>query len=236
MNLSRFYTNPEVRRITGKFIIILLIGIIGIYFLSLSIVKNINKTLINQNTMVAAQILDNNSPKDIIKNFYTTKSDKELENARQFLKSYGYDENLSLASNDITSEFFKEIIKVFIPMFIIYIITLYLLFLNELKSIFLQVRTIVKETGAMSDGEYHRIEGKFEEGDMAILISSLNYMGDRVNNSIELLKEEKTYLKDFLSDMSHQLKTPLASLVMFNDLLRENENMPYEDRVNFLDK
>jgi len=236
MNLSRFYTNPEVRRITGKFIITLLIGIIGIYFLSLSIVKNINKTLMNQNTIVVAQILDNNSPKDIIKNFYTTKSDKELENARQFLKSYGYDENLSLASNDITSEFFKEIIKVFIPMFIIYIITLYLLFLNELKSIFLQVRTIVKETGAMSDGEYHRIEGKFEEGDMAILISSLNYMGDRVNNSIELLKEEKTYLKDFLSDMSHQLKTPLASLVMFNDLLRENENMPYEDRVNFLDK
>ena len=236
MNLSRFYTNPEVRRITGKFIIILLIGMIGIYFLSLSIVKNINKTLINQNTMVVAQILDNNSPKDIIKNFYTTKSDKELEKAKEFLESYGYAENLSLASNDITSEFFKEIIKVFMTMFIIYVITLYLIFIKELKSIFSQVRTIVKETGAMSDGKYHRIEGKFEEGDMAVLISSLNYMGDRVNNSIELLKEEKTYLKDFLSDMSHQLKTPLASLVMFNDLLRENENMPYEDRVNFLDR
>lgn len=236
MNLRRFYTNPEVRRITVKFIIILLLGIICVYFLSLSIVKNINKTLINQNTVMAAQILDNNSPSDTIKNFYTAKSDEELEKARVFLKSYGYDENLSLESNDITSGFLKEIIKVFMPIFIIYIVILYLVFLKELKGIFSKVENIVQETGAMSDGEYHRIEGKFEEGDMAVLISSLNYMGDRVNNSIELLNEEKKYLKDFLSDISHQLKTPLSSLIMFNDLLRENENMPYRDRINFIDK
>ena len=88
----------------------------------------------------------------------------------------------------------------------------------------------------MSHGEYKAIAGDFDEGEMAILVSSLNYMGERVNNSIRLLKEEKENLKDFLADISHQLKTPLSSLVMFNDLLRQNENMPYEDRVKFLDK
>ena len=88
----------------------------------------------------------------------------------------------------------------------------------------------------MSCGEYRNIEDYFKEREMAILISSLNYMGERVNNSIELLRDDKGSLKDFLSDISHQLKTPLASLVMFNDLLRENENMPYEDRAKFLDK
>ncbi|MDR3597950.1 HAMP domain-containing sensor histidine kinase [Clostridium sp.] len=236
MSLSRFYVNPEVRRITGKFIILLLLGIISVYSLSFYIVKNINKTLINQNTVILAQILDNNSPEDIIKNFYTVKSDEELKKARTLLKAYGYDENISLASNDITQGVFNEIIKVFIPIFLFYIIIIYILFLNELKGIFSQVDNIVKETGGMSEGKYNRIKGKFEEGDMAILISSLNYMGDRVNNSIELLKEEKSYLKDFLSDVSHQLKTPLASLIMFNDLLKENENMPYEDRNNFLDR
>lgn len=236
MNLRRFYANPEVKRITVKFIIILIIGAIGVYFLSLSIVRNINKTLIEQNTVVVAQILENNSPKEIIKNFYTTKSDEELKKAREFLKSYGYDENLSLVSNDITFGFFKEIIKVFIPMLLIYILILYLIFLNELKIIFSQVDNIVKQTGAMSDGKYHRIEGKFEEGGIAVLISSLNYMSDRVNNSIELMKEEKEYLRDFLSDISHQLKTPLASLIMFNDLLTQNENMSYKDRMKFLDK
>ncbi|AQR96060.1 sensor histidine kinase [Clostridium saccharoperbutylacetonicum] len=236
MNLRRFYSNPEVKRITTRFTIMLFIGIICIYFLSCSIVNNINKNLINQNTIIAAQILKNTSPKEIIKNFYTVESDEEVEKARTFLKTYGYDENLSIESNEISSSFLKEIIEVFIPTFVIYIISLYLIFLRELKGIFFQVEAVVKETGAMSDGEYTRLEGKFNDGDMSDLISSLNYMGDRVNNSIERLKEEKRYLKDFLSDMSHQLKTPLASLIMFNDLLKENESMPYEDRVNFLDR
>lgn len=236
MNLRRLYTNPEVKRITVKFIIMMLAGIISIYFLSLAIVKSINKTLINQNTLIAAQILENKQSKDIIKNFYINASDDELENARTFLKSYGYDENLSFESNNIEYGFFKQITEIFIPIFIMYIMIMYFLFIKELKGIFSKIDSIVKETCAMSNGKYCRIEGKFEEGDMALLISSLNYMGNRVNNSIELLKEEKSYLKEFLSDVSHQLKTPLASLVMFNDLLKENENMPYEDRVNFLDR
>ena len=89
-------------------------------------------------------------------------------------------------------------------------------------------------TKSMSEGEYKKIDGSYTEGEMAILISSLNYMGDRVNNSINLLQEDKENLKDFLSDISHQLKTPLASLVMFNDLLKDNKDMPYEDRERFL--
>ena len=143
MNLRRFYTNPEVRRITVKFIIILLLGAISIYFVSLFIVKNISKTLMNQNTIILAETLQNKPPKDIIKNFYTDKSDEELEDARVILKGYGYDENLSLNSNEITLRFFKEIIKVFVPMFLIYIIILYLMFLRALKDIFSQVETIV---------------------------------------------------------------------------------------------
>ncbi|MCS4464049.1 hypothetical protein JTT01_07060 [Clostridium botulinum] len=32
--------------------------------------------------------------------------------------------------------------------------------------------------------------------------------------------------------MSHQLKTPLSSLIMFNELMKD-ENMPMEDRKIF---
>ncbi|GKX67208.1 sensor histidine kinase [Inconstantimicrobium mannanitabidum] len=236
MNLRRFYTNPEVKRITFKFIIILLLGTVSIFLLSLTIVKSINKILVNQNAIVLAETLENKQPKDLIRNFYTVKSKDELSKAKALLKSYGYDEELALESNDITYGFFKEILMAFIPIYIFFVVILYLLFMREMKNVFSQIQKIVKETNTMSDGKYVRIEGRFEEGEMAMLISSLNYMGDRVNNSIELLKEEREYLKDFLSDISHQLKTPLASLIMFNDLLRENENMPYDDRVNFLNK
>ncbi len=236
LNIRRFYRNPEVKKITVKFIIILLVGIITIFSASSFIVKRVNRLMINQNAIILSNILEEKDTISVIKDFYKISNKEEVQRANELLKSYGYGENMSMASNEIGTYIGKEILTVFIPMGVLYLVILYLLFLKELRGIYIKMDEIVTKTGGVSSGKYKRIEGDFNEGEMAVLISSLNYMGDRVNNSIELLKAEKEYLKDFLSDISHQLKTPLASLIMFNDLLKENENMPYEDRIKFLDK
>ena len=236
MNLNKFYRNPEARRTTIKFIIILVIGVVTIVAASFSISKYINKKLINQNSIILANVLEGKQESEFISNFYEDKSTEEIEQAKQILSSYGYDEKTSLSGNEIGSEILNTMLMVFIPILILFLVILYLAFIKELRGIYNHIEGIVSNTCKMSDGEYKKIEGDYNEGEMAILISSLNYMGDRVNNSIELLQSDKENLKDFLSDISHQLKTPLASLVMFNDLLRENEKMPYEDRVKFLDE
>ena len=236
MNLNKFYRNPEARRTTIKFIIILVIGVVTIVAASFSISKYINKKLINQNSIILANVLEGKQESEFISNFYEDKSTEEIEQAKQILSSYGYDEKTSLSGNEIGSEILNTMLMVFIPILILFLVILYLAFIKELRGIYSHIEGIVSNTCKMSDGEYKKIEGDYNEGEMAILISSLNYMGDRVNNSIELLQSDKGNLKDFLSDISHQLKTPLASLVMFNDLLRENEKMPYEDRVKFLDE
>ncbi|MFR2300573.1 MAG: sensor histidine kinase, partial [Clostridium paraputrificum] len=144
--------------------------------------------------------------------------------------------DLSIMVNEVTNKFYTEILVIFIPIIILFTIMLYLIFIKELKDIYVQVDNIVKNISDTSNGKFKKIEPKYEEGDVAILTTSLNYMGERVNNSIQKLNEDKDNLKDFLSDISHQLKTPLASLVMFTDLMKENEDMPKEDRAKFLDK
>ncbi|MBD7910353.1 sensor histidine kinase [Clostridium cibarium] len=236
MDSLKFYRNPEARKVTGKFMIILIIGIIAIGLASFIIAKNISKTLINQNAVILSNILEGKKDTDIIKNFYEKGSSEEISKAKEFLSSYGYDENITLDSDEIVQGILKNMLLIFIPILVVFLVILYFCFVKELKRIYIKINEIVESTGAMSNGEFREIDGDYKEGEMALLISSLNYMGDRVNNSIELLRYDKEKLKDFLSDISHQLKTPLASLVMFNDLLRENENMPYEDRVKFLDK
>jgi len=236
MSLQKIYRNPEARRITFKFIIILLIGVVTIVASSFTIAKKISDTLINQNAIILANVLEGKEESQIVKNFYENKSNEEVEKAKEILSSYGYDQNISLSGDEIVLGILKTMLIIFTPTIILFLSILYLEFLRELKLIYKDIEGIVSNTGAMSKGEYKKIEGDYKEGEMAILISSLNYMGDRVNNSIELLQSDKEHLKDFLSDISHQLKTPLASLIMFNDLLRENDNMPYEDRVKFLDK
>jgi signal transduction histidine kinase len=236
MKLEKLFRNPEAKRVTRKFIIILILGVSSVAITSFVLANYINKLIINQNTVTMANILEGKTDPSIIKNFYKLREEGEIENARKLLKTYGYDENMSLRSNEIHSEILRLMIIMFTPSTIIFLLILYIIFTKELKGIYIQIIDIVENTGAMSKGEYTRIKNHIAEGEMEVLISSLNYMGDRVNNSINLLKEDKENLKDFLSDISHQLKTPLASLVMFNDLLRENVNMSKEDQIKFLEK
>lgn len=236
MNLKRLYNNPEAKKITVKFIVIFLVGVISIFGATYYVVNNINKTLMDQNTSVLSSIIENKDIPEIIKGFYEIKDGNELVEAKEILKSYGYDDELSIMVNEVTNKFYKEILVIFIPIMILFTIMLYLIFIKELKDIYVQVDNIVKNISDTSNGKFKKIEPKYEEGDVAILTTSLNYMGERVNNSIQKLKEDKENLKDFLSDISHQLKTPLASLVMFTDLMKENEDMPKEDRAKFLEK
>lgn len=236
MNLKRLYNNPEAKKITSKFLIIFLVGVISIFGATYYVVENINKTLLDQNISVISSVIENKEISEVIKGFYEIKDENELVEAKEILQSYGYDDELSIMVNEVTNKFYTEILVIFIPIIILFTIMLYLIFIKELKDIYVQVDNIVKNISDTSNGKFKKIEPKYEEGDVAILTTSLNYMGERVNNSIQKLNEDKDNLKDFLSDISHQLKTPLASLVMFTDLMKENEDMPKEDRAKFLDK
>lgn len=236
MNLKRLYNNPEAKKITSKFLIIFLVGVISIFGATYYVVENINKTLLDQNISVISSVIENKEISEVIKGFYEIKDGNELVEAKEILESYGYDDELSIMVNEVTNKFYTEILVIFIPIIILFTIMLYLIFIKELKNIYVQVDNIVKNISDTSNGKFKKIEPKYEEGDVAILTTSLNYMGERVNNSIQKLNEDKDNLKDFLSDISHQLKTPLASLVMFTDLMKENEDMPKEDRAKFLDK
>lgn len=236
MNIEKLYRNPEVKKTTIKYVIVLIIGIIVITSTANILINKLNKRIINQNTLILSKFINNQDISKIIPNLYSAGDEKALEEAKELLKSYGYDEYLSIDRNEEIKFFSKEVMWTMIPIYIFFITLMYLLFLRELKSVYDKIEDIVSNISSMSKGEYKEIEGSFDVGELGILTSSLNYMGDRVNNSIHMLKKEKENLKDFLADISHQLKTPLASLVMFNDLLRENENMPHEDKIKFLDK
>lgn len=233
MDIRKLYRNPEIKKVTFKFIIILIIGIVVAFGLSFGIVKKINRTLVNQNTIIMAEVIKDGDKTNIIKDFNEFVSEEDLQSARDLLKSYGYDEDFQFRTNEITNEFFKDMLIIFIPMVIVFTLLLYLIFTRELSSMYKRIGDVVSN---ITMGDFKKIDGVYEEGELAILANSINYMGERANNSIVMLEEEREKLKAYLEDISHQLKTPLSSLVMFNDLMRENENMPYKDRIKFLDK
>lgn len=72
------------------------------------------------------------------------------------------------------------------------------------------------------------------EGELSILKNEIYKVTTRLREQAEYNVREKYYLADALSDISHQLKTPLTSMMVMTDLLKE-EGLPPDKREEFTD-
>lgn len=59
------------------------------------------------------------------------------------------------------------------------------------------------------------------EGELAILSSEIDKVIARLNLTVDELQAEKIALSDALADISHQLKTPLTSIAISTELIRD---------------
>lgn len=73
-----------------------------------------------------------------------------------------------------------------------------------------------------------------EEGELSRLQNELYKITVMLRESSELAGRQKKALADSVSDISHQLKTPLTSCLVLLDNLSESENMTEETRRRFL--
>ena len=69
------------------------------------------------------------------------------------------------------------------------------------------------------------------EGVWGILKNDIHTLANLKNEQVDALQHEHDLMKDTLTNISHQLKTPLTSMTVMADLL---ENAPPDKRVEFL--
>lgn len=58
-----------------------------------------------------------------------------------------------------------------------------------------------------------------EEGELSALVSKINRIQEVLEKQIEQAEKEKEQVKSLVSNMSHQLKTPMANLLIYTDIL-----------------
>ncbi|MBR4582013.1 MAG: HAMP domain-containing histidine kinase [Lachnospiraceae bacterium] len=63
-----------------------------------------------------------------------------------------------------------------------------------------------------------------EEGELSLLRTNIYKATSTLQYQKEILADDKKQLAVAMADISHQLKTPLTSLMVMNDLLQEEEN------------
>ena len=78
-------------------------------------------------------------------------------------------------------------------------------------------------------------QSDIREGEISALAAKAKRIQEKVDSGIIRAEEEKEQVKSLISNMSHQLKTPLAGLMMYREML-EDEGLDVSTRRRFLEK
>lgn len=81
-------------------------------------------------------------------------------------------------------------------------------------------------------GHYELAVDDNSEGELSILKNNLYKVMILLRTASEDAKKDKLFLSDSLADISHQLKTPLTSMMIITEVLREEEDK--EKRAGFI--
>jgi methyl-accepting chemotaxis protein len=84
------------------------------------------------------------------------------------------------------------------------------------------IRRLTGAARELSEGRLGtRVSPPSSSREMGELTTAFNSMAERVQASMEYISRDRDRSRDFLADVSHELKTPIAALRTFNELLSE---------------
>lgn len=149
------------------------------------------------------------------------------------LKKYGIDlekNTVILENNKINNKF----IKIEIILLITTSISLLIVFMLYEKKQDKEIDKITKYLEAINDKNYTLKIDENSEEELSILKNELYKVTVMLRENASNTLKDKINLKRALEDISHQLKTPLTSILIILDNLIDNPEMDYQTRVEFL--
>lgn len=81
--------------------------------------------------------------------------------------------------------------------------------------------TLEKMIESAAEGEYH--ETKFDESRLSALETKFSNYLALSNTSSKNIMKEKEKIKTLISDISHQTKTPISNLILYSELIEEED-------------
>ena len=185
--------------------------------------KNFQQELLLHDYGVAGHLLNNE--KELSISAFTSQPDaNDIERGREALASIGYDETTSMRFLPAVQIYRNQ------TMFSVFLLLVFL-FGAIYLSLFLYLR---RQHKAFSNAENtirqfldgnttSRIECS-QAGDWYSLFHAINEMATILSAHAENQRQTKEFLQDIISDVSHQIKTPLSALKMYHEIIESHKN------------
>lgn len=229
------FKNREVKKILFLnliyFFIIIIIGLV-LSFYSFNLYK---KNLIRNNSILVGNILKNHPElEEEVINELILNSDT-YDYGTEILNKYGLDDpkyfDYLKVNNELKQNIFLTNILFIIILFMLVSIT-YLIFI---KNQYRKINKIDKYMNKILNNDYSLDIRDYVEGDISTLKNDVYKMTIKLKEQTELSIKDKKYLEETLADISHQIKTPLTSMYVINDILSDN-NLDKKSQIEFLNK
>lgn len=215
-------------------IISLIITIIFSAFVAISNIYEYKEYTQNFNKKMASiiELIQSKYPEISTDEIVEIVNSKEIRQ-NNLLKKYGIDlekKTIILENNKTNNKFMKiEVSIVFIGSIILLLIFI-IYEINQDK----EIDEITKYLEAINNKNYTLKIDENSEDELSILKNELYKVTVMLRENASNSLKDKVNLKIALEDISHQLKTPLTSILIILDNLIDNPEMDYQTRVEFL--
>lgn len=233
--MKKLNENKILSKITGVGLIAVVIIFAIQYFMISKYIKNeqSNQLKIYENIIGALKNntnIDDNTLRDTILGEI---DNENIQVGQAFLGRYGYSENMDIRDNklfntDKSKGYSLIIISIVISLLLIGGVIIYVV-----KKISLRLDNISEDILNITYGKKYIKRNESGTGVVAILNSRMNNLDNVIKKSLSDINGDRKILKELINDMSHQVKTPIASLKLSNSFLNDEE-LTEDERLEFL--
>lgn len=193
-------------------------------------IKNINIQIAG----IVQKIINENPEKEVeIINELKSINNEDYLKGIQLIEKYGINSSSELFIKQIDKQIKINIrincIIIFIEAILILIIFICYLIMRDKK-----LKDIIKYLKQIQNGDYTLQIEENTEGELSDLKNEIYKVTVMLKEQEAILKEDKKYLSNAMSDISHQLKTPLTSISLMVDILQDNPQMEESKRKEFV--
>ena len=115
----------------------------------------------------------------------------------------------------------------------ILIFTIIFLFLQRKTA--KDIETLARGVKQISAGDFHTEIAISGEGELAHIAESIRLMEEELSALIEKERENEQSKTDLITNIAHDLRTPLTSILGYLDLLRNNQMVPEEMKKHYIE-